>query len=54
MVVRHIEGVNLQSSLSLVRLHGEQRPAAAMVWDMVQKSADCIAGSEDVSHRKIL
>lgn len=54
MVVRHIEGVNLQSSLSLVRLHGEQRPAAVMVWDMVQKSADCIAGSEDVSHRKIL
>ena len=54
MVVRHIEGVNLQSSLSLVRLHGEQRPAAAMVWDMVQKSVDCIAGSEDVSHRKIL
>jgi DNA-binding transcriptional LysR family regulator len=43
MVVRHIEGVDLQSSLSLVRLGGEQRPAAAMVWEMVQKSKSHIA-----------
>lgn len=40
MVVRHIEGVDLRSSLSLIRLEGEQRPAAAMVWEMVQKSAN--------------
>jgi hypothetical protein len=43
MVVRHIEGVDLRSSLSLVRPAGEQRPAAAMVWDMVQKSKGHIA-----------
>lgn len=43
MVVRYIEGVDLRTSLSLVRLHGEQRPAAAMVWEMAQKSADCVA-----------
>jgi DNA-binding transcriptional LysR family regulator len=43
MVVRHIEGVDLRTSLSLVRVHGEQRPAAAMVWETVQKSADCLA-----------
>jgi DNA-binding transcriptional LysR family regulator len=48
MVVRPIEGVDLRSSLSLVRPQGEQRPASAMVWEMVQKR------SQDASHRKIL
>jgi hypothetical protein len=36
MVVRHIEGINLRSSLSLIRMLGEQRPAADMVWEMVR------------------
>jgi DNA-binding transcriptional LysR family regulator len=55
MVVRPIEGIDLRSSLSLVRLHGEQRPAATMVWEMVQKAATpATAKPEDASHRKIL
>ncbi|WP_454644834.1 LysR family transcriptional regulator [Bradyrhizobium liaoningense] len=35
-VVRRIEGMNFSTVLSLIRLQGDQRPSAAMVWDMVR------------------
>jgi hypothetical protein len=36
VVLRQIEGINLSTTLSLIRFHGEQRPAAAMVWEMAK------------------
>ncbi len=38
VVLRQIEGINLSTTLSLIRSHGEQRPAAAMVWEMAKLS----------------
>ena len=36
IVVRPIKGLNLSTTLSLIRAHGEQRPAASMVWEMAK------------------
>ncbi|MBR0684346.1 LysR family transcriptional regulator [Bradyrhizobium manausense] len=36
VVVRQIKGLNFRTTLSLVRLQGEQRPAAALVWEMAK------------------
>jgi hypothetical protein len=36
VALRQIEGINLSTTLSLIRFHGEQRPAAAMVWEMTK------------------
>jgi DNA-binding transcriptional LysR family regulator len=36
VVVRSIEGLNLSTTLSLIRFHREQRPAAVMVWEMAK------------------
>src|SRR5665213_2786419 len=32
VVIRQIKGLNLSTTLSLIRSHGEQRPSAALVW----------------------
>ena len=37
VVIRQIEGLDLSTTLSLIRPHGEQRPSAAMVWEMAKK-----------------
>jgi DNA-binding transcriptional LysR family regulator len=36
VVIRRIEGLDLSTTLSLIRSHGEQRPSAALVWEMAQ------------------
>lgn len=36
VVVRQIEGIDLRTTLSLIRLHGEQRRFAAEVWEMAK------------------
>ena len=36
IVVRPIKGLNLSTTLSLIRAHGEQRPAASMVWEIAK------------------
>ena len=36
VVLRKIEGISLSTTLSLIRFHGEQRSAAAMVWEMAK------------------
>jgi len=36
VVIRQIEGLNLRTTLSLIRSHGEQRPSAALVWEMAK------------------
>lgn len=33
VLIRPIDGMDLRTSLTLVRFHGEQRPAATMVWE---------------------
>lgn len=43
-VVRRIEGINFETTLSLIRLQGDQRPSAAMVWDMVRTEQAGISG----------
>jgi len=52
VIVRPIDGLDLRTSLTLVRFHGEQRPAAAMVW---QSARQLIAGAPaalDFSRRR--
>jgi DNA-binding transcriptional LysR family regulator len=36
VVVRHIQGLALSTTLSLIRPLGEQRPSAALVWEMAK------------------
>jgi DNA-binding transcriptional LysR family regulator len=36
IVIRQIEGLDLSTTLSLIRSHGEQRPSAALVWEMAK------------------
>ena len=36
VVIRQISGLNLSTTLSLIRSHGEQRPSAALVWEMAK------------------
>ena len=36
VVIRQIKGLNLSTTLSLIRCHGEQRPSAALVWEMAK------------------
>ena len=36
VVIRQIKGLNLSTTLSLIRSHGEQRPSAALVWEMAK------------------
>ncbi|MBR0899036.1 LysR family transcriptional regulator [Bradyrhizobium tropiciagri] len=43
-VVRQIEGMNFSTTLSLIRLQGDQRPSAAMVWDMVRMEQQGTSG----------
>ena len=37
VVIRQIKGLDLSTTLSLIRSHGEQRPSAALVWEMAKK-----------------
>jgi DNA-binding transcriptional LysR family regulator len=36
VVLRQIKGLDLSTTLSLIRSHGEQRPSAALVWEMAK------------------
>ena len=36
VVIRQIKGLDLSTTLSLIRSHGEQRPSAALVWEMAK------------------
>ena len=36
VVIRQIKGLHLSTTLSLIRSHGEQRPSAALVWEMAK------------------
>jgi DNA-binding transcriptional LysR family regulator len=36
VVIRQIRGLDLSTTLSLIRSHGEQRPSAALVWEMAK------------------
>ena len=36
VVIRQIKGLDLTTTLSLIRSHGEQRPSAALVWEMAK------------------
>lgn len=36
LVVRQVDGFDLNTSLSLVRMRGEQRPAALLLWQMAE------------------
>ena len=36
VMIRQISGLNLSTTLSLIRSHGEQRPSAALVWEMAK------------------
>jgi hypothetical protein len=37
VVIRQIKGLDLSTTLSLIRSHGEQRPSATMVWEMAKR-----------------
>jgi len=37
VVIRQIKGLNLSTTLSLIRIHGEHRPSAALVWEMAKR-----------------
>jgi hypothetical protein len=36
VVIRQIKGLDLSTTLSLIRSHGEQRPSGALVWEMAK------------------
>lgn len=52
VVIRHIDGLDVRTSLTLVRGKGEQRPAATMVWESARQLLTGAAATRAVPRRR--